>query len=135
MQRNLSTFEFISDLFSQQYLTGFGSEFSSEHPDYPNALPDGQNSPQKCAYGLYAEQLSGTAFTAPRTENMRTWLYRILPSAVHKPFEPDTYLGAIFLTSNWNEVFPNPSQFRWSPFELPGDSQKLDFVDGLSTIW
>lgn len=115
-------------------MSGFGSEFTSEHPDYPKALPEGQNSPQVCAYGLYAEQLSGTAFTAPRTENMRSWLYRILPSVVHEPFLPDTYLGATFFTSNWNEVFPNPSQLRWSPFELPSESRKTDFIDGMSTI-
>lgn len=115
-----------------QYLSGFGSEFTSEHPDYPNALPDGQNSPQKCAYGLYAEQLSGSAFTAPRAENVRTWLYRILPSAVHQPFE--AYYGAKFFTSDWNEAHPNPSQFRWNPFDLPNEGAKIDFVDGLSTI-
>lgn len=99
-------------IYIQQYLSGFGSEFTSEHPDYPNALPQVQNSPQKCAYGLYAEQLSGTAFTAPRHENFRSWLYRILPSAVHRVYEPDTYLKSVFFSSNWNEVFPNPSQFR-----------------------
>lgn len=118
----------------RQYLSGFGSEFSSEHPDYPDALPAGQNSPQKCAYGLYAEQLSGSAFTAPRSENVRSWLYRILPSVVHKPFDTKPYLGATFFTSNWNEVPPNPSQLRWNPFQLPSESTKVDFIDGLSTV-
>lgn len=122
----------LCNIFIIQYLSGFGSEFTSEHPSYPKALPEGQNSPQKCAYGLYAEQLSGTAFTAPRHENMRTWLYRILPSAVHKPFEP--YHGAKFMTSDWSESHPNPNQFRWNPFQLPNDSEKIDFVDGLSTV-
>lgn len=112
-------------------MSGFGSEFSSEHPNYPNALPEGQNSPQKCPYGLYAEQLSGSAFTAPRTENVRTWFYRILPSAVHNPFEP--FSAAKFLTSNW-DAHPNPNQFRWNPFQLPSDGTKVDFVEGLSTI-
>lgn len=112
------------------YLSGFGSEFSSEHEKYPGALPVGQNSPQKCAYGLYAEQLSGSAFTAPRSENFRTWFYRILPSAVHKPFKQ--YHGAKYLSSNWNEVAPDPNQLRWNPFQLPNDS--TDFVDGLSTL-
>ena len=55
-----------------QYLAGFGNEFQSEA--LPGALPAGQNNPQKCPYGLYAEQLSGTAFTAPRAANKRSWL-------------------------------------------------------------
>ena len=113
-------------------MPGFGSEFSSEHPNYPNSLPEGQNSPQKCPYGLYAEQLSGSAFTAPRTENFRTWFYRILPSVVHQPFEP--YYGAKNLTSNFDDVAPNPNQFRWHPFEMPRKDEIVDFVDGLSTI-
>lgn len=111
-------------------MTGFGNEFASEHPDYPNALPQGQNSPQKCEYGLYAEQLSGTAFTAPRTENQRTWFYRIKPSVCHMPFE--RYNNAKYLISNWKEQHPNPNQMRWDPFDLP--SGKVDFVDGLHTV-
>ncbi|MFO1072409.1 MAG: homogentisate 1,2-dioxygenase [Geminicoccaceae bacterium] len=60
------------------YMPGFGNDFETEAP--PGALPQGQNSPQRCAYGLYAEQLSGTAFTAPRGQsNERTWCYRIRP--------------------------------------------------------
>lgn len=59
-----------------KYLPGFGNEFSSTHPDYPDALPkNGQNNPQKCPYGLYAEQLSGTAFTVPRKDNKRRFSY------------------------------------------------------------
>ena len=69
-----------------RYQSGFGNEFASEAVE--GVLPRGQNSPQKVAHGLYAEQLSGTAFTAPRTVNRRTWLYRIRPSVAHKPFEP-----------------------------------------------
>jgi len=64
-----------------RYMTGFGNEFESEA--LPGALPRGQNSPQHCAYGLYAEQLSGTAFTAPSDVNRRSWLYRIRPSVLH----------------------------------------------------
>ena len=52
-----------------KYQPGFGNHFSSE--SLPGALPLGQNSPQECAYGLYAEQLSGTAFTVPRSHNQR----------------------------------------------------------------
>lgn len=94
-------------------------------------MPEGQNSPQKCAYGLYAEQLSGTAFTAPRTENSRTWFYRIRPSVIHEPFTP--YTGVRNLTSNWNEQPPNPNQMRWNPFDIP-TTGSVDFVQGLHTI-
>ena len=66
------------------YQSGFGNEFATEA--LPGALPQGRNSPQRAAYGLYAEQLSGTAFTAPRGHNRRSWLYRIRPAAVHQPF-------------------------------------------------
>lgn len=90
-------------------MSGFGSHFSSEDERCPNSLPVGQNSPQKCAYGLYAEQLSGSAFTAPRKENVRTWLYRIHPSAKHLPFKPYAE-GNRFLSHNWDEQKPNPNQ-------------------------
>ena len=66
------------------YHSGFGNHFASEA--LPGALPQGRNSPQRCAYGLYAEQFSGTAFTAPRHANRRSWLYRIRPAAVHESF-------------------------------------------------
>ena len=68
------------------YQSGFANEFATEA--LPGALPQGRNSPQRVAYGLYAEQLSGTAFTAPRGHNRRSWLYRIRPAAVHQPFTP-----------------------------------------------
>ncbi|CAD7079267.1 unnamed protein product [Hermetia illucens] len=114
-----------------KYQTGFGSYFSSEDPRCPNSLPEGQNSPQKCAYGLYAEQLSGSAFTAPRTENTKSWLYRIRPSVIHEPFK--RYEEAVHLTRNWDEQHPNPNQMRWNPFEIP-TSGKIDFVQGLHTV-
>src|ERR1700694_297151 len=60
---------------------GFGNGYESE--PLPEALPVGRNSPQKCPYGLYAEQLSGSPFTAPRTTNERSWLYRIRPTVAH----------------------------------------------------
>src|ERR1700692_2119707 len=68
-----------------RYQSGFGREFATEA--LPGALPQGQNSPQKVPYGLYAEQFSGTAFTAPRHANRRSWLYRIRPSVTHRPFQ------------------------------------------------
>lgn len=123
----------LANLFHFQYLSGFGSHFSSEDARCPGALPEGQNSPQKCAYGLYAEQLSGSAFTAPRTENVRSWLYRIRPSVVHEPFKP--YQVAPFLRGNkWDEQPPNPNQMRWSPFDLPETVEERDFVAGLHTV-
>ncbi|XP_038048063.1 homogentisate 1,2-dioxygenase-like [Patiria miniata] len=88
--------------------------------------------PQKCAYGLYAEQLSGTAFTAPRVHNKRTWLYRIRPSVMHSRFEP-TPQGN--LSHNWDEWHPDPNQMRWHPFAIPDPAfASVDFVEGLSTV-
>nr|ALJ76675.1 homogentisate 1,2-dioxygenase [Epicauta chinensis] len=114
-----------------KYLSGFGSEFASEDPRCPNALPNGQNSPQKCPYGLYAEQLSGSAFTAPRTENRRTWLYRIRPSVGHNPYR--RYNGSN-INHNWDGAEPDPNQMRWNPFDLPKTNDQIDFVDGLNTV-
>ncbi|KAL4710877.1 hypothetical protein ACJJTC_002507 [Scirpophaga incertulas] len=115
-----------------KYLNGFGSEFSSEDPRRPGALPEGQNNPQRCPYGLYAEQLSGTAFTAPRHENRRSWFYRIRPSVIHKPFKKST--RAKFLTHNWDEQEPDPNQSRWLPFDIPPAKEQVDFVNGLHTV-
>ena len=67
------------------YMSGFGNEFATEA--LAGALPQGRNSPQRCPFGLYAEQFSGTAFTAPRAANRRSWLYRIRPAVTHQPFE------------------------------------------------
>ena len=63
------------------YMPGFGNDFETEA--LPGALPQGRNSPQKCEYGLYGEQITGTAFTAPSHQNERTWCYRIRPSVKH----------------------------------------------------
>lgn len=83
-RRNCLQFKMSDDQL--QYQSGFGNYFRSEDPRCPSALPLGQNNPQICPYGLYAEQLSGTAFTAPREQNKRTWFYRALPSVTHRPF-------------------------------------------------
>src|SRR5579862_6192562 len=91
------------------YQSGFGNEFATEA--LPGALPEGRNSPQKAPYGLYAEQLSGTAFTAPRHANRRSWLYRIRPAAVHKPFKR---IESGNLTSRFDAVAPTPNQLRWN---------------------
>jgi homogentisate 1,2-dioxygenase len=110
------------------YLTGFGGQFETEA--VPGALPKGRNSPQRPAFGLYAEQLSGSAFTAPRHENRRSWLYRMRPTADHRPFE--RYEGAsLFAPGTVNEPVA-PNRLRWDPpTDLPGGA---DFVDGLVTM-
>src|SRR3546814_8750634 len=100
-----------------QYQSGFGNDWATEA--LPGALPAGRNSPQQCPYGLYAEQLSGTAFTAPRTENRRSWLYRIRPAAQHRPFEPFAHAAGWLSEFGSGPVTPN--QLRWSPLPLPGD--------------
>ncbi|XP_012284816.1 homogentisate 1,2-dioxygenase [Orussus abietinus] len=117
-----------------KYLTGFGCEFASEDERCPGALPVGQNNPQKCPYGLYAEQLSGTAFTAPRAENRRSWLYRIKPSVCHEPFEK-LNLENSHLSHDWDKIEPNPNQLRWKAFDVPTrQDPEVDFLEGLHTI-
>lgn len=108
---------------------GFGSYVATEA--IPGALPVGQNSPQKTPFGLYAEQLSGTAFTAPRHENRRSWLYRLRPSAAHAPFE--RYDRETLLRSGpFREVPANPNRLRWNPLPMPGGV--VDFVESLVTV-
>nr|CAD7201110.1 unnamed protein product [Timema douglasi] len=116
---------------ARSYLSGFGNEFASQDPRCPDALPLGQNNPQHCPYGLYAEQISGTAFTAPRHENKRSWLYRIYPSVIHRPF---TRCKPGALTHNWGQNPPNPNQMRWLPFSIPSADDKVDFSEALHTI-
>jgi homogentisate 1,2-dioxygenase len=110
-----------------RYQCGFGNHFATEA--LPGALPEGRNSPQRGAYGLYAEQFSGTAFTAPRHSNRRSWLYRIRPAAVHGEFVP---FEAGWVTNRFEEVTPSPNQLRWDPLPVP--RQATDFVAGLRTI-
>lgn len=112
---------------SLTYQSGFGNEFATEA--LPGALPVGRNSPQRCPYGLYAEQLTGSAFTAPRADNRRSWLYRIRPSAIHRPFEP---IEARHITSDFGQVPTPPNQLRWNP--LPVSDEPTDFVDALFTL-
>ncbi|XP_043274488.1 homogentisate 1,2-dioxygenase isoform X2 [Venturia canescens] len=120
-------------MWLNQYLSGFGGEFASEDPRCPGSLPAAQNTPQKCPYGLYAEQLSGTAFTAPRGENKRTWFYRMRPSVCHGPYKHDPKLASR-LRRDWDKTLPDPNPLRWRAFELPGGQETVDFVDGLHTI-
>ena len=110
------------------YMTGFGGHFATEA--VPGALPVGRNSPQRMPYGLYAEQLSGTAFTAPRAENRRSWLYRLRPAASHARFEPASSTG-LLRTAPFDEVPPTPNRLRWDP--LPLSDPDCDFLGGLVT--
>ena len=110
------------------YQQGFGNEFASEA--VPGALPAGRNSPQRAPLGLYAEQLSGTAFTQPRAVNRRTWVYRIMPSAAHPRFARignGTLRGTPF-----DEIEPDPNRLRWDPLPMPATD--TDFIDGLYTV-
>jgi len=109
------------------YLSGFGNQHSSEA--LPNALPVGRFSPQRCAYGLYAEKFSSTAFTAPRAQNRRTWLYRIRPSVVQGEFRQ---LEHALLHSAPLGGAAIPDQLRWDPFPMP--QMPCDFIDGLITM-
>ena len=111
-----------------QYNSGFGSEFATEA--LPGALPVGQNSPQRVPYGLYTEQMSGTPFTAPRNSNRRSWLYRIRPSVVHKPYRQID--RGLVRGTPFDEATTSPNQLRWSPFTLP--KEQKDFVDSLFTL-
>ena len=117
---------------TSSYQSGFGNEHASEA--LPGALPVGRNSPQRAPYGLYAEQISGTAFTAPRHQNRRSWLYRIRPSVLHEPFEAlaGSSSGTTRFHNRFDEAPATPNQLRWDPLPLP--AQPTDFLDGLVTI-
>ena len=122
----------VSTGIVEGYMPGFGNDFETEA--LPGALPQGQNSPQKCNYGLYAEQLSGTAFTAPRGQNERTWCYRIRPSVRHT--------GAFKAVDlpYWKtapHVLPDVTslgQYRWDPVPLPDADADLTWITGMRTI-
>lgn len=111
------------------YMSGFGNGFETEA--LPGALPLGRNSPQRCAYGLYAEQLSGSPFTAPRATNERSWLYRIRPTVAHwgrfEKVDPGLWRTAPCL-----EVEMPPAPLRWDPWPFP--EAPLSFVEGIHTI-
>jgi homogentisate 1,2-dioxygenase len=107
------------------YLPGWGNHHVSEA--VAGALPVGRNSPQRVPFGLYAEQVSGTAFTVPRRENARSWLYRLRPSAAHPPFRP--YARETLIASG---LVATPNRLRWNP--LPAAKAGVDFVDGLITV-
>jgi homogentisate 1,2-dioxygenase len=110
------------------YQSGFGNTFSTEAEK--GALPVGQNSPQKTPRGLYPEVLSGTAFTAPRAENLSSWLYKLRPTAMHAPYR--RLPQGLVRSGPFDEAEASPNRLRWDPLPIP---QKLtDFLDGLVTI-
>src|SRR5690554_6020805 len=115
---------------TSKYMTGFGNVFETEA--LPGALPLGRNSPQKAPYGLYAEQLSGSPFTAPRSTNERSWLYRIRPSVRHVGrYEP--YTQPLWRSGpTVHEGGLSMGQRRWDPVPIPAES--TNFVDGVRTI-
>ena len=116
------------DINSLKYSNGFGNEHESEALE--GALPIGQFNPQKCPYGLYAEQFSSTAFTAPRNENRRTWMYRIQPSISMGDFAPID--KGLLRTGPITEVTCPPNVMRWDALPLP--TEPTDFIDGLTTM-
>ena len=109
------------------YQSGFANHFATEAK--PGALPIGQNSPQRVPHGLYAEQLSGSAFTAPRAHNFRSWLYRLRPSATHKAYQPID--AGAFRTAPLSEA-PPFNRLRWNAPQLP--TTPTDFLAGITTV-
>ena len=112
------------------YMSGFSNDFETEA--LPGALPVGQNSPQRCPYGLYAEQLSGSAFTAPRGTNARSWLYRIRPSVAHtgrfQKIDMPYWRTAPAIGEAERPIGP----LRWDPVPIP--AARHGFVDGVRTM-
>ncbi|KAG9237055.1 homogentisate 1,2-dioxygenase [Amylocarpus encephaloides] len=116
-----------------QYQAGFGNHFESEA--IPGTIPQGQNSPRCVRFGLYAEQMTGSAFVAPRISNKRSWLYRVRPAVAHEGFSdlpenPDTESN--FMPIN-PRVHVSPTQLAWLPFEIPSEGE-VDFISGLKTV-
>jgi homogentisate 1,2-dioxygenase len=110
------------------YQSGFGNSFSSEA--LKGALPVGRNSPQRSPHGLYTEVLSGSAFTAPRAENLSVWTYRLRPSAMQTRYE--RIANGLLRSGPFEEAQTPPNRLRWDPFPVP--SKPTDFVDGLVTL-
>jgi homogentisate 1,2-dioxygenase len=111
-----------------KYQSGFCNQFETEAVS--GALPKGQNSPQRSPLGLYTEQFSGTAFTAPRSVNRRTWTYRIRPSVTHRPFQQ--IANGMIRSGPFDEVVTTPNQLRWDPLPMP--SEPTDFIDAMVTL-
>lgn len=119
---NAKTLEHIS------YSSGFNSYHQTEAD--PNTLPKNQNSPQKVTGNLYAEQLSGSAFTTTREHTKLTWCYRIQPSVVHAPFV--AYHIEDWASPPFTSSAQAPNQYRWSPLAEP--TKKINFINSIKTI-
>src|SRR5437763_9056139 len=119
----------LSTALGARYMSGFGNTFETEA--LPGALPVGRNSPQKVNYGLYAEQLSGSPFTAPQSTNERSWLYRIRPGVRHTARFERISPGLI-RTAPQRESEAPIGQLRWDPTPIP--TAKLNFITRLRTI-
>src|SRR5438477_11440005 len=111
-----------------EYQSGFGNVHGTEA--VPGALPVGQNAPQRPPKGLYAEVISGTSFTAPRAENLSSWLYKLRPSAMHAPYRRKA--NGLVRSGPFNEMETPPTRLRWDPLPLP--SRPTDFIDGLASF-
>ena len=116
------------DQHAAGYVPGFGNHVATEA--IPGALPIGRNAPQRPPFGLYTEQLSGTAFTAPRHENRRSWLYRMRPTAEHPPYV--RYDGAIRFAADTGNAPLAPNRLRWDPVAAPPAG--TDLIDGMTTM-
>jgi homogentisate 1,2-dioxygenase len=114
----------------RQYQSGFGNEYASEA--VAGALPQGRNSPQRAPFDLYPELISGSAFTAPRHENRRSWLYRRQPSVVAGRYRP--YAQASWRTGADKSLAVPPEPMRWHPTPPPGNVADIDFIDGVRTL-
>lgn len=112
------------------YMSGFGNDFETEA--LPDALPQGRNSPQRCNYGLYGEQLSGTAFTAPSHQNERTWCYRIRPSVKHSARYEKIVLPYWQSAPLVDPDIISLGQYRWDP--IPHTTDKLNWLTGMRTM-
>ena len=115
-------------IIKPEYQSGFGNEFATEA--LPGALPEGQNSPQNTSYGLYVELISGTAFTQPRNDNLRSWMYRLRPSVQHGKFRPID--SGMWRTPTFDKSVLTPQQMRWDPPHIP--ENKTDLIAGMQTI-
>lgn len=118
----------IQTVSKLKYQSGFGNEFATEATH--SALPIGRNSPQQAPHGLYAELISGTAFTAPRADNRRSWMYRRQPSVVTGQYQ--AYKQDFWTTGAAQGVKTAPEPMRWKPMPIP--TEPTDFVDGMRTL-
>lgn len=117
-----------------RYQVGFGNLFATEA--IPSTLPLACNTPQRCKYDLFSEQLNGTPFVSSRASLLNTWFYRIRPSVAHRPLGPSQKnpdVEAFFSPMNPNTEF-TPDDMSWGKFKLPAETESIDFVQGMKTI-